>query len=97
MGALMDAVMFRADASANAEAEVRASIARIAPHCAWTGGVWESIGFKWNEIQATPQAQLESLQNLPPNRQFLELSKIAGLQQFAAMRGVLPPRTRAAR
>jgi protein-disulfide isomerase len=43
----------------------------------------------WIEkIQATPQPQLESLQGLPPNRQFLELSKIAGFQQFAAMRGV---------
>ena len=43
----------------------------------------------WIEkIQATPQPQLEALQSLPPNRQFLELSKIAGFQQFAAMRGV---------
>lgn len=55
MGGLMDAVMFRADASANAESEVRASLARIAPHCAWTGGTWEGLGVKWNEIQATPQ------------------------------------------
>lgn len=39
-------------------------------------------------IQATPQPQLESLQGLPPNRQFLELAKVAGFQQFAAMRGV---------
>jgi protein-disulfide isomerase len=43
----------------------------------------------WVEkIQAAPQAQLEALQSLPPNRQFLEIGKIAGFQDFAAMRGV---------
>ena len=41
-----------------------------------------------NRIQATPQPQLEALQGLPPNRQFLELAKVAGFQQWAAMRGV---------
>ncbi|GAA4713510.1 thioredoxin domain-containing protein [Sphingomonas lutea] len=41
-----------------------------------------------NRIQGTPQPQLEALQGLPPNRQFLELAKVAGFQQFAAMRGV---------
>jgi protein-disulfide isomerase len=40
------------------------------------------------KIQAAPQQQLEALQNLPPNRQFLEMAKIAGFQQWAAMRGV---------
>jgi DGQHR domain-containing protein len=55
MGGLMDAIMFRADASPNAEQEVRASVARLAPHCAWTSGTWEGIDLKWNEIQATPQ------------------------------------------
>jgi hypothetical protein len=55
MGGLMDAVMFRADASANAEAEVRASIARLAPLCSWTSGTWDQLDLKWNEIQATPQ------------------------------------------
>lgn len=40
------------------------------------------------KIQAAPQEQLEALQNLPPNRQFLEMAKIAGFQQWAAMRGV---------
>jgi protein-disulfide isomerase len=40
------------------------------------------------KVQATPQPQLESLQSLPPNQQFLQMSKIAGFQQFAAARGV---------
>jgi protein-disulfide isomerase len=39
-------------------------------------------------IQATPPAQLEQLQNLPPNQQFLELAKVANFQPWAAMRGV---------
>ena len=44
---------------------------------------------KWiGKVQAAPQEQLNQLQSLPPNRQFLELAKIAGFQQWAAMRGV---------
>jgi protein-disulfide isomerase len=43
----------------------------------------------WIEkVQAAPQQQLEQLQSLPPNRQFVEIAKIAGLQDWAAMRGV---------
>lgn len=55
MGGLMDAVMLRADTAVDAAAEVKASIARIAPHCAWVSGSWSGLGLKWNEIQATPQ------------------------------------------
>jgi protein-disulfide isomerase len=40
------------------------------------------------KIQATPQAQLESLQNLPPTKEFVQAAKFAGLQDFAAARGV---------
>jgi protein-disulfide isomerase len=40
------------------------------------------------KVQATPPEQLEQLQSLPPNRQFLELAKIAGFQQWAAARGI---------
>jgi protein-disulfide isomerase len=40
------------------------------------------------KIQATPQDQLEGLQNLPPNQQFLAMAKLAGFQQWAAARGV---------
>ena len=44
---------------------------------------------KWvGNVQAAPQAQLEALQNLGPDKQFLEIAKIAQLQQWAAMRGV---------
>ena len=44
---------------------------------------------KWvAKVQGTPQEQLEALQNLPPNQQFLKTAKIAGFQDWAAMRGV---------
>lgn len=53
MGQLMDQIMLRADGSASPEAEVRQSLARIAPHCRWTDGVWEELGWAWNEVQST--------------------------------------------
>ena len=40
------------------------------------------------KVQAAPQQQLESLQSLPPNQQFLQMAKIAGFQQFATARGI---------
>jgi protein-disulfide isomerase len=44
---------------------------------------------KWIEaIQSAPHAQLEALQDLGPDRQFLEIARMANLQQWAAMRGV---------
>ncbi|HEX8223786.1 MAG TPA: DGQHR domain-containing protein DpdB [Allosphingosinicella sp.] len=55
MGGLMDFILRRAESAPNAEAEVRASLQRIAPHCAWTEGTWEGLGLKWNEVQSTPQ------------------------------------------
>jgi protein-disulfide isomerase len=40
------------------------------------------------KIQGTPEDQLKSMQDLPPNQQFVALAKIAGFQQWAAARGV---------
>ncbi|MDL2339870.1 MAG: thioredoxin domain-containing protein [Pseudomonadota bacterium] len=40
------------------------------------------------KIQKVPPAQIEALQNLPPNKEFIELAKVMGLQQYAAVRGV---------
>ena len=40
------------------------------------------------KLQTVPPAQAEALSNLPPNRQFVEIAKLAGFQQWAAMRGV---------
>ena len=55
MGALLDPIMLRADSSPTPEAEIRASLARIAPHCCWVDGTWEGLGWQWNEVQSTRQ------------------------------------------
>jgi hypothetical protein len=55
MGAVMDQVMLRADAAPSPEADVRGSLERLAPHCRWTEGAWEELGWQWKEIQSTPR------------------------------------------
>ena len=40
------------------------------------------------KIQQAPQPQVEALQNMGPDKQFLEIAKLADLQKWAAMRGV---------
>ena len=53
-----------------------------------TGALFEDQQQWINRLQAMPQQQLEALTNLGPERQFLEIAEAAGLQQWAAMRGV---------
>jgi DGQHR domain-containing protein len=55
IGTLMDPIMLRADSSPNPEAEIRDSLTRLAPHCCWTDGIWEGLGWRWNELQNTAQ------------------------------------------
>ncbi|MEO8547517.1 MAG: thioredoxin domain-containing protein [Sphingomicrobium sp.] len=40
------------------------------------------------KLQTVPPAQQEAIGNLGPERQFVEIAKLAGFQQWAAMRGV---------
>ena len=40
------------------------------------------------KVQSAPQSQLQALTNLGPERQFLEIAKLADLQKWAAQRGV---------
>jgi len=40
------------------------------------------------KIQAAPDGELEAIQKLPPNREFLALARLAGLQQLASAHGV---------
>jgi protein-disulfide isomerase len=40
------------------------------------------------KLIATPQAQLEQVQNLPEKKEFIEMARLAGLQDWAAARGV---------
>lgn len=53
VGALMDPIWTRADASDNPAAEVAAALARLAPRCRWTEGRWESLNWEWDDVQAT--------------------------------------------
>lgn len=53
MGSLMDQVMLRADGSNDPEKEIKESLKRLKPYCCWTGGVWEGLGWKWDEVQST--------------------------------------------
>ena len=40
------------------------------------------------KLQKAPPAQLQALQNMPPQTQFVEIGKLANFPQFASMRGV---------
>jgi protein-disulfide isomerase len=44
---------------------------------------------KWmGKLQTVPEAQLQQVQNLPPNQVFVEIAKLVGLQDWAAARGI---------
>ena len=52
MGRLMDRILTTVNPSdPDAPTMVRSELARIAPHCHWTSGVWPELGMKWNDIQ----------------------------------------------
>lgn len=55
MSALMDPIMLRADSLPDPAREIEASLRRIEPFCSWTDGVWDELGWKWNEVQSTSQ------------------------------------------
>lgn len=55
LGALMDPIMLRADTTTSPQTVVREALARLEPHCAWTEGTWEGLGWAWNEVQSTSQ------------------------------------------
>lgn len=56
MAALMDPIMLRADSAADPQEEITRSLGRLAPHCRWTSGTWKELGWRWNEVQQTPQS-----------------------------------------
>jgi hypothetical protein len=55
MGVLMDRVYARLSGGSEDFKTVRKELERVAPHCRWTKGSWESLGVAWNEIQSTPR------------------------------------------
>ncbi|HEX6703890.1 MAG TPA: DGQHR domain-containing protein DpdB [Albitalea sp.] len=61
MGVLMDRIYGRLQPSDDVKI-VEKELQKVAPHCRWTKGVWESLGVPWNEIQNTPR-DIRRLQN----------------------------------
>lgn len=61
MGVLMDRIYGRLHPGVDAKA-VERELQKVAPHCRWTKGTWESLGMAWNEIQSTPR-DIRRLQN----------------------------------
>ncbi|SOY40306.1 DGQHR domain protein [Cupriavidus phytorum] len=55
MGVLMDRIYAKLSGVGEDYKTIRSELERIAPHCAWTEGHWESLGVGWNEIQNTPR------------------------------------------
>jgi len=52
----MERVMAHVDLrSADPSSAAAKELARIAPLCCWTEGVWPEIGLPWNEVQNTPR------------------------------------------
>lgn len=56
MGYLMDRIMTRAMQRADAKTYIETTLSRIAPHCRWTGGVWEDLNLAWNDLECTPRS-----------------------------------------
>ena len=61
MGVLMDRIYARIQPTDDVKI-VERELQKVAPHCRWTKGVWESLGVAWNEIQSTPR-DIRRLQN----------------------------------
>lgn len=56
MSRLLDRVLAHVDLRGkDAVVLIRAELARIAPLCRWTDGVWEELGLPWNELQNLPR------------------------------------------
>ena len=44
------------------------------------------------KIESAPQDEVAEIQNLPPEKLFVEMASLAGLQDWAAARGLPRPR-----
>ena len=53
-----------------------------------TDGLYKDQKTWVGKLQAAPQDQIAGLQNLGPDKQFVEIARLADLQKWAAMRGV---------
>ena len=47
------------------------------------------------KVQSADPAAMQQIQSLPPNQQFAEIARVAGFQEWAALRGLSPEKTAA--
>lgn len=55
MGVLMDRIFAKLAGGEEDVKTVQKELERVAPHCRWTKGTWDSLGVPWNEIQNLPR------------------------------------------
>jgi DGQHR domain-containing protein len=55
MGILMDRMLARHAGKTDESHAIKADLQKIAQHCCWTDGTWETMGLEWNEVQNTPK------------------------------------------
>lgn len=55
MGVLMDRIYARLSGAEEDAKLVKKELGKVAPHCRWTKGTWDSFGLAWNEVQNTPR------------------------------------------
>jgi DGQHR domain-containing protein len=55
VGVLMDRIYARLSGADEDMKTVRKELDKVAPHCRWTKGTWESFGLAWNEVQNVPR------------------------------------------
>ena len=60
-----------------------------------TNGMFADQKAIFERIQAAPPAELQQLQSLPPTQQFPRTAQLAGLQEWAAQRGLPSAKTQA--
>ncbi|WP_300973681.1 thioredoxin domain-containing protein [Sphingomonas sp. LHG3406-1] len=60
---------------------------------ALTNGMYAEQKNFFDRIQAVPEAELQGLQNQPPAQQFQRMAQLAGIQEWAAQRGLPSGRT----
>jgi DGQHR domain-containing protein len=55
MGILMDRMLARHAGKSDESHAIKVDLQKIARHCCWTDGTWETMGLEWNEVQNTPK------------------------------------------
>jgi DGQHR domain-containing protein len=55
MGVLMDRIYARLSSTNEDIKTVCKELDKVAPHCRWIKGTWDSFGLPWNEVQNTPR------------------------------------------